>query len=117
MIDQIKTRAAGLVLLLLLLVPACAGLVLLPILILVGPLSWARSGLLALDLFGNATVLQGSPYESISSHTGRGVFMGRTWAIWLAKFLDLFQPGHAIGAMAEEAKLQKAIRAALNNGS
>lgn len=115
MIDQVKTRLAGLVLLALLLVPAAAGLVLLPILILAGPISWARQALLGLDLFGNASTFRGSPYETISSHTGRGVFMGQRWAIVLAKFLDLFQQDHAIGAMAEEAKLQRAIQKALNN--
>jgi hypothetical protein len=98
-----KQRAAGLVLWLLLLCLVLPGMVLVPLLVLFGPIKWARKALTALDLFGNASVLAGNPYETISSHTGRELAYGTWWAVAINAVLDVLQPGHCTGAAKQEA--------------
>lgn len=98
-----KMRTAGLVLWLLLCLVAIPSLLILPVLVLIGPIPWARQALHGFDQFANAALFRGSAMESISSHAWRDrdkpVFACIVW------FLDQIQRGHCQGANAIEQPL------------
>lgn len=58
----------------------------------------AKEILLGLDGFCNAGVFGGSRWETVSSHTGREVKRGTTWAMVLAFLLDRIEPHHCAKA-------------------
>lgn len=110
-----KQRLAGLVLFAMLALVAVPGLVLLPLLILFGPVDAARRALRGLDMFGNSAVFGGSPYESISSHVGRemrSVEPVPWWALMLDALLDLIQAGHCEEANRREQPIVDAVESA-----
>ena len=62
--------------------------------------------LVAFDIFCNVTFLRGQEDETISSHSARAAEEGKTWGIWMSKFLDLFQSDH--GAKAQAGDVERA---------
>ena len=105
-----KTRLAGLILIVLLTLAAIVAWLHLALRIVISPDDRAREMLAGLDVFGNAGMFGGSRWETISSHTGREAVRGTRWAVWLSAALDLLQRGHCAGANASEQPLLDAIK-------
>jgi len=55
--------------------------------------SWIFNTLVSLDQLGN-TLTGGDPDETISSRSAKANLEGKTWGIWMCKFLDIFDKGH-----------------------
>lgn len=104
----LMARVGGLILWLLLFIPAALGILLLPFLILFASIERAKPALRAWDHIANAALFAGSPYESLSSHSWRA--RDRWWAkavIWIA---DLLQKGHCEEANKHEQPVVDAIQ-------
>lgn len=81
-------------------------------LVLTGDEDPQERALRGLDQFGNAGLLNGSNYETISSHVGRRVHFDiepPLWARALGATLDFLDPGHCWRAAVDEAPILDAI--------
>lgn len=55
--------------------------------------------LLAFDTLCNVVLFKGRLDETISAHSARAAMQGKTWGIWMSKFLDIFQKNHGAQAI------------------
>lgn len=98
----------GLILLALLLPCLLLGLLRFLWMLVAGDEVAGKRALRGLDMAANASVLAGSPFETISSHCGR---VQTTWwargVIWITDRVD--RPGHCVGAAAKEQPLLELI--------
>lgn len=68
---------------------------------------YIHRALVAIDVCINVVLLNGRPDETISSHSARAALEGKTWGIWMCKFLNIFQKDHGEYAMlADEGRAQ-----------
>lgn len=88
-----KERAAGCLLMLVMVPLALAGYLVICWVGLFGRTERIRNGVRALDHFVNATIFNGIAWESVSSHAWRE--RDRTWAKIVIAVTDFFQPNHA----------------------
>lgn len=64
----------------------------------------------ALDKFLNVVLFNGRLDETISSHSARAALEGKTWGVFMLKFLNLFDPNHGAGAIVgDEATAQDIV--------
>lgn len=104
----LKARLGGLILWVLLFVPAALGILLLPALILFASIERAKPALRAWDHIANAALFAGSPYESLSSHSWRE--RTKWWAKAVIWITDLLQKGHCEEANRHEQPVVDAIK-------
>jgi hypothetical protein len=67
---------------------------------------WAHRVIVALDQFINVFLVRGQPGETISTHAARADRLGKTWGIYMSRFLNVFQTDH--GAKARAGDIQRA---------
>jgi hypothetical protein len=90
--STLKERAAGFLLLCAMVPMAVLGYLIMVIHGLFGKTARARGAVRALDHFVNASVFNGHPWESLSSHAWRE--REQPWAAIVVRFLDHFQKDH-----------------------
>lgn len=92
MLETLKERLAGCLLMTVIVPMAVFGYLLLVVVGLCGRTERGRAGVRALDHFVNATLFNGYAWESISSHAWR--VRERRWAKIVIWVTDHFQEGH-----------------------
>jgi hypothetical protein len=92
MLSTLKERAAGFLLMTVIVPMAILGYLLILAVGLVGKTSRARNGVRALDHFVNATLFNGLAWESVSSHAWRQ--RETWWGKTIIALTDRFQKGH-----------------------
>ena len=90
--STLKERGAGFLLLCVMVPMAVLGYLIMVVHGLFGKTERARGAVRALDHFVNASVFNGYPWESLSSHAWRE--RDQPWAKSVVRFLDLFQKNH-----------------------
>lgn len=90
--STLKERCAGFLLLCAMVPMAVLGYLIMVVHGLFGKTERARGAVRALDHFVNASVFNGYPWESLSSHAWRE--RDQPWAKSVVRFLDLFQKNH-----------------------
>lgn len=115
MINYLKNVLTGMLYLVLLSLAVAPGLVVWLVAILLGKWDWAKRGMRAYDNFGNATLLGGSPYQTISAHVGQLVWETAStkpvagWAVALCMFLDSIDDAHTAKAWLDEKPIMDAV--------
>lgn len=90
--STLKERGAGFLLLCAIVPMAVLGYLIMVVHGLFGQTARARGAVRALDHFVNASVFNGYPWESLSSHAWRE--RDQSWAKVVVRFLDFFQKDH-----------------------
>ena len=98
-----KERAAGFLLMCVVVPLALLGYLIIVAIGFCGPVSRARAGVRALDHFVNASVLNGYAWESVSSHAWRE--RDKLWARLIIRIADFIQQGHCERANKREQAL------------
>lgn len=91
--QDLKERAAGFLLMTVMVPSALLGYLLIVYVGFLGRTERGRAGVRALDHFVNATLLNGYAWESVSSHAWR-VREHKRWARFVIRVTDLFQKNH-----------------------
>lgn len=105
---DLKERLAGFVLMCAVVPLAIVGYLILVYVGFFGRTERGRSGVRALDHFVNATVFNGSAWESVSSHAWRK--RDERWARLVIRFLDKFQKNHCQRANKREQAVVDLVR-------
>jgi hypothetical protein len=103
MLQTLKERVAGFILMTVIVPLAVLGYMLLVYVGFFGRTERGRAGVRALDHFVNATVFNGYAWESVSSHAWRERHRG--WAKAVIWITDRFQPDHCRRANKREQPL------------
>lgn len=69
---------------------------------------YLHKDLVGLDQFANV-LADGNPDETISSRSARAAEQGKTWGVWMSKFLNLFQADHGPKAQAGDVERAKTV--------